>query len=749
MITSTSDTTLTVTLPLAATVESVLDPNNYRFAPSSSARPISVSSATPITTTLQTGANASILGRYRVGFATGFVTPDYLNAYLFLTTAYNVVTYAKIVSIVSPTEVLIDKALVIEDPLRTALVPFVIKSTITSVLLTTNKPTNGGSYALLAQLQSTATGSWASVTDSFTASATRPHITAANLLSDGQLVVSFSEDMEQTNDFMDPRSFDLDNSDFPLGWDAHGVMRVSAVFAQGPKQVILETQGMRSGGWSISANDPRTITRFPQNDIATIIDGTNIKINELFLAAGGQDSTSMSDSAFYERTRSRLVEETLDVTDEARFLPLNLVFHDSLDVTEELDTLPMKIREINDALSITESINTRGDITLKEAPLTITEFLNTRGDQTFKETPLIFTETLSRSLEVSRFYLDTATTSDSVLLNKEFSRSLSDFAAFTEELGIRPTLTSLNYTLADTGGGDTITITGKSLDTALSVTVGGTAGTISSATSTSLQFFTPAKSAGTYSVVVTSAGGASNGLNLEFWDPSQITSINGYFDSRKGISSSGTDVLSWTDQVGGYVYSSSSGSRPTLLNGAFQSGSKVGVDFDGSQFLSRGTAGADGISVWWVTTNVVVSSSAVPNVGNVIVGNTGSYPGGSAGNFGWSNASGLACLAWTMGNLENHSIGAYSGAGLYGTTVHSQNAPGDPSSTTAHYYVNNVEIDTENTLGAITLNFTAIGAGFSGNNKYEGTVGAIMIVGSHISVGDRAKLYAWSQVSFL
>lgn len=711
----------------------------------------------PITTTLQTGANASILGRYRVGFATGFITPDYLNTYLFLTTDYNVVTYAKIVSIVSPTEVLIDKALVVEDPLRTALVPFVIKSTITSVLLTTNKPTNGGSYALLAQLQSTATGSWASVTDSFTASATRPHITSANLLSDGQLVVSFSESMEQTNDFMDPRSFDLDNSDFPLGWDAHGVMRVSAVFAQGSKQVILETQGMRSGGWSISVNDPRTITRFPQNDIATIIDGTNIKINELFLAAGGQDSTSMSDSAFYERTRSRLVEEVLDITDEAKVLPLNLVFEDTLSITEDIDTLPMKVREANDTLSITESLNTRGDITLKETSITITESLFTRGDQTFKETPLIFTDTAIRGVEVSRFYADTAGVTDSSVLNKDFSRSPTDNFIYTEELGIRPILKTLNYTIADTGGGDLITISGQALDGALSVTVGGTAGTLSSVSPTSLQFFTPAKAVGTYPVVVTGTGGSSNSLTLEFWDPLQLTNVAFYVDSRKGLSLSGANVLSWANQVDATSYTSASGSRPTLVSGTFQTGGKPSVNFNGSQYLKSATdpSAAGSKTVFWVSKVTTSGSfSGNGNVGSVVIGNYKTYPAGSAGNFGLSNGT----PSWTHSN--NIRGGAVSGdwppsnedgTGTWASLIRNNNQFSDPldNSITARFYQNNLYTLADNTLGANSLVYNAIGVGFSNNNAFTGDMGCIIITTSLMSDADRNKLYAWSQVSFL
>lgn len=84
-------------------------------------------------------------------------------------------------------------------------------------------------------------------------------------------------------------------------------------------------------------------------------------------------------------------------------------------------------------------------------------------------------------------------------------------------------LTSLNYSQADTAGGESITITGTGLDSASSCTVGGTSATITANTSTTLTFTTPAKAAGTYDVVVTTARGASNALSLVTWAPSELS----------------------------------------------------------------------------------------------------------------------------------------------------------------------------------------------------------------------------------
>lgn len=90
--------------------------------------------------------------------------------------------------------------------------------------------------------------------------------------------------------------------------------------------------------------------------------------------------------------------------------------------------------------------------------------------------------------------------------------------------GPAPALTSLSYDLADTAGGDSITITGTDLDSATSCTVGGTSATITANTSTSLTFTMPAKTAGNHNVQVTTPAGSSNTLSIEAWSPANATS---------------------------------------------------------------------------------------------------------------------------------------------------------------------------------------------------------------------------------
>lgn len=96
-----------------------------------------------------------------------------------------------------------------------------------------------------------------------------------------------------------------------------------------------------------------------------------------------------------------------------------------------------------------------------------------------------------------------------------------------------PHLTSLNFTQADSAGGDAVTITGTDIGSATGCTVGGTTATITSnPNSTTLTFTMPAKAAGSYNVVVTTAAGTSNALSIEAWAPTDDASVTLLFDAK-------------------------------------------------------------------------------------------------------------------------------------------------------------------------------------------------------------------------
>lgn len=108
------------------------------------------------------------------------------------------------------------------------------------------------------------------------------------------------------------------------------------------------------------------------------------------------------------------------------------------------------------------------------------------------------------------------------------------------QVAIGTALISLNYDLADSAGGDSITITGTGLGSASACTVGGSTATITGQTSTTLTFTMPAKSAGTYNVQVDS----SNTLPIEAWAPTDDASITLLMDAKSSAYNSGTGI--WT-----------------------------------------------------------------------------------------------------------------------------------------------------------------------------------------------------------
>jgi hypothetical protein len=77
-----------------------------------------------------------------------------------------------------------------------------------------------------------------------------------------------------------------------------------------------------------------------------------------------------------------------------------------------------------------------------------------------------------------------------------------------------PTIGAISPATGAAAGGTTVTITGSGFTTGTTVTFGGTAGTsVSVKNDKKLTVVTPAKTAGAYNVVVTTAGGAATATN--------------------------------------------------------------------------------------------------------------------------------------------------------------------------------------------------------------------------------------------
>lgn len=116
--------------------------------------------------------------------------------------------------------------------------------------------------------------------------------------------------------------------------------------------------------------------------------------------------------------------------------------------------------------------------------------------------------------------------------------------------GTPPTVSSLNYTVGDPGGGgQTIVITGTNFTGATSVTFGGTSASFSVVNATTINATLPAHAAGVVSVVVTTPGGTGTGTNIfEYYSPAQETSVNGWW--RAPYSAPGADPR-WTGTASG------------------------------------------------------------------------------------------------------------------------------------------------------------------------------------------------------
>ncbi len=85
---------------------------------------------------------------------------------------------------------------------------------------------------------------------------------------------------------------------------------------------------------------------------------------------------------------------------------------------------------------------------------------------------------------------------------------------------LAPTITSISPTKGSTAGGKTVTITGTNLGGATGVTFGSTAASSFTVNSeTQITAVTPAESAGTVPVTVTTPGGTSNSVNYKFKTP--------------------------------------------------------------------------------------------------------------------------------------------------------------------------------------------------------------------------------------
>lgn len=111
----------------------------------------------------------------------------------------------------------------------------------------------------------------------------------------------------------------------------------------------------------------------------------------------------------------------------------------------------------------------------------------------------------------------------------------TSLSVLTTASAAAPTVTAMTYTSDSVLGGTVDTITGTSLDSTISITVGGVSAAIISNTSTTLVFTIPAGTVGTQSVIVTTPGGSvTSSFSITYYTTlTPACGISGYFTINK------------------------------------------------------------------------------------------------------------------------------------------------------------------------------------------------------------------------
>lgn len=315
-----------------------------------------------------------------------------------------------------------------------------------------------------------------------------------------------------------------------------------------------------------------------------------------------------------------------------------------------------------------------------------------------------------------------------------------------------PAITSLNYDLGDTlGGGQSIVITGTDFTSGVpyvdGVAIGG--GLYSVDSPTQITFTLPAHASGVVDVTVVGPGGTSNTSSFEYWNPTQITSVDIVLDSDVGVTPTGVgnEVDSWADRVASVLFEEF-GAPPDEIAGVF--GTLPAVRFTPNDFLTTAAIRylPTGCSMFFVgswASADTASSISNHNAPLSVIGETG---GGSWGTFG---ASGDALHAQWYDSGGGASYGTTRGSGLNDGTVRLLGFTFDEVSGDRKLYVGETQegaTDTPGTYDTTYMSYDTIGAGYSAVDGFDGDLGAVIVVGDVISAGDLTKLNKWSKQRF-
>jgi len=316
--------------------------------------------------------------------------------------------------------------------------------------------------------------------------------------------------------------------------------------------------------------------------------------------------------------------------------------------------------------------------------------------------------------------------------------------------GFVPVVSAVSYGVIDTdGGGQRVVVTVNDSTGCTAISAGGVAFTsFAIDDGTHVSGIPGAHAAGVVDVVVTNgAGNSTTGTGLiEYWTPSQITSVDCYLDANKGITDAGGGAVSqWDDQsISARVFTQATGvDQPVQTASVF--GTIPSIRFVPDQFVQLGavtiqpTARSVFAVAKWTSTVAVTAGQPGTNPPLTIVGDsTGNIycvAGVSAGALDYNQYPEGDILRG--GNLNNdvpHLIGwtEFTGADNLKS------------------YVGTIQ---NGTAASVTYNgtyngYNTIGAGYLTQDGFDGDLGAVVVVSDVISGGDLTKLNNWSKQRF-
>jgi hypothetical protein len=247
-------TTLTVDLSQSVRIDGVPVLSNFSVGTTGTAFDVDLLSVSPSVSVLASGGHASVVSMTLTDGAATFVTNvieiagvnfTTLNAaYIFLSSPTNPTPFLRIVAVLNPTTVQVDRPILV-DPLNGS-VSWQATTGVTGLIFETTKFTNGGPYSFTASGLMTVGGTPYSATLPFTAVSAQPRVVSAAPLGGGQILVTYNTSMLVDTALTDPTEYKLVGPGVPAPY-------VESVTTVSPTQVLLLIRNLQVGSYTLTA----------------------------------------------------------------------------------------------------------------------------------------------------------------------------------------------------------------------------------------------------------------------------------------------------------------------------------------------------------------------------------------------------------------------------------------------------------------------------------------------------------------